>query len=224
MCYGTEAAWIPAVIAAAGAGTSAYTADNARKQQDQEASAGIMRQAQFQRQADAKVGQTVQQISQSNPDEDKKLAERDYLAALQRNKQATTGALNPVAGASDRYAEDLSSATATGATNTAGLVKNQAAVDAPTFQRLRESNAAGDLASQLGLINGASGGADALMRSRIVSIRANPWLTGLGSGLQATGGALAGADWKKKLPKNPGQTPGYGDGIGDNPDIGFGGH
>ena len=192
MCYGAEAAWVPAAISAVGAGVTAYSADDARKKQDQATSAGIAQQAALNQSASQKVNETVQKIAASNPDAEKQSKEKDYLQALQRNKQATQGAVSPLAGASGRYQEDSATAAAGADAQTGALAKNAAAIDAPAYQRIDEGNLTGDLTSQLGLLGGQSSSADYLAKLKTGAITSNPWLNALGSGAQAYGQAAAG--------------------------------
>lgn len=199
MCTGLELL-VPALVSAAGTGLSAFAADRARKKQDREAAAGIMRQAEFQKQAGERVNENIQKLRGSNPEGETRAAEGDFMAALkaQQKPGMPMDALQPFAGGSQRYAEDVSTAKQAGETDVAALVKNLAAIDAPTFQRLREGQTTADTASKLGLIDQASQGQDFLTKLRTSSITANPWLTALGTGMQAYGSAKAGAAGKPK--------------------------
>lgn len=179
--------WWGVGAAAVGTGISLYSGNQTMRKKDSEASAGIMRQAQLQREADAKIKDATKQITQSNPEDEKQAAASQYLQALQRNKQATAGATSAVAGASGRYAEDVAASDADAAAKTGELVKTQAAIDAPAYQRLKEGATTDNLVSQLGLINGQSSDVANLTKLKVDSTTENPWLQALGQGLTSYG-------------------------------------
>jgi hypothetical protein len=178
-------------MAGAGTATTAITADQARKKQDQEAARGIMQQAELQRQASDKVQQNIQTLQGSNPDAERAAAETDFLMALQKAQQPGSTAVGGVAGGSQRYAEDVAASKTSSAADATDKAKTQARIDAPRYQRVAEGQDAADLASQLSLVDGASQGQDYLTQLRVNSITPNPWATALGSGLTAYGGAMA---------------------------------
>lgn len=188
MCTGAEIGAL--ALTAAGTGYQAYTQDQAAKNQDRAAAQGIMRQAQLQKEAGAKVAQNVQQLQASNPEDIKKTTERDLLAAIQKNS-AGTNAVSPIAGASQRYAEDVSGVQKNTMDFSKQLAKTQAAISAPGMQRLNEGASQSRLASQLALLGDQSQGQDALTRTQIAGIAPNPWAMALGSAAQAGGSAYA---------------------------------
>jgi hypothetical protein len=204
MCTGVEIAAL--VASAVGTGASVYSQQDALRQQDRAAAQGIIEQSALQRQAQSRVDQNIQQLAASNPDAERAKANQDFISALQASKLTKGGAgLEAGPGAtSQRFAEDVGGAQkAAGAENVA-LAGNLARIDAPTFQRLREGQAAAATASDLGLLTGQSQAQDYLNRLRIGQITANPWLNGGGQMLASFGNAMAARAPGGKLPVGSG--------------------
>lgn len=194
MCYGAEAVWVPAAVAALGAGVSAKTQNDSLKRQDQEAARGIMRQADIQRQAGARVNENIQNLKKSNPMGEEAAAQDQFMSALREAK--LTGATNnsnfaATPGASGRFAEEVNGARIASGNEGTALAGRLARIDAPMYQRIREGQARGDTASKLSLLESDSANQDFLTRLRTASQRPNPWLLGAGSALQAGGSAMA---------------------------------
>lgn len=189
MCTGAEL--IPLLIAGAGTAVSVGAQQSAARKQDREAAAGILRQAQLNREAGAKVSKTLDQLEQSNPQEDIAKRQASYMDALRRAQPSTNKALPDAVGGSDRFAEDVSAArgaNAAEAGTTAGLM---ARIDAPTIQRTREGQLANDTLSQLSLLDDRSRQADYLTRLRVSMQKPNPWAIGAGQALNGYGSTLA---------------------------------
>jgi hypothetical protein len=170
------AAAIPLIIAAAGAGVNAYNQHQAANAKEQAAAEGIRQQALQQQQANADVTNTVQKISQSNPDATRKAAADQFMAQLQRNRSAIAPTLT---GASGRYGADVTAQTGTTDALAADTAKNMAAVNAPGMQRQAEGLDMGQLATDIGGIRANSQAQDFLTQLRARAAQPNPWLTAL---------------------------------------------
>lgn len=192
---GTEAAWIPAVIAAVGAGASAKNTYDTAKRTDNEAAAGIAAQAQKQRQADSRVNQEVQQLQASSPEQERANATNQFMDQLRRTRgeQYDTGSAGATSGA-------FKTDTANAATNVADFGKTQAdqlaRISAPSRQRSNEQISFGRLGSDLGGIGRAANGDAFLSQLRLRGIQRNPWVDagagvaqGVAGGMAQTGGA-----------------------------------
>lgn len=202
MCFGAEAAWIPLVASAAGAGMSGIAQHQMLKKQDQATAQNIMQQAARNREASARVGKNVQQLQQSNPDSHIAARRTAYTDALRR-AQPTNAALPGTPGASARFAEDVGSARVASAASGAEDADLLARIEAPTLQRQQEAQAAAGTSSDLNLIADRSRGEDFLAKMRLASIRPNALLTaggqllsGFGQAAAARGGTGGGSIWE----------------------------
>lgn len=87
MCYGAEAAWVPAVVAAVAGGTgTALAAKASNKQQEAQAEAQskeMFRQAELQRQSDNKVREGIEQFTPEKQDAQLQQAVADRTENLQ---------------------------------------------------------------------------------------------------------------------------------------------
>lgn len=87
MCYGGEAAWVPAVVAAVAGTGSAYAANRAQNKQVEAQAEAEKRdrfaQAELQRQADAKVQQGISEFTPQKQDEQLAQATQQRTQALQ---------------------------------------------------------------------------------------------------------------------------------------------
>ena len=192
MCFGAEAAWVPAVIAAVSAGTTGYAQNQALKRQDREAAANILAQGAANREASQRVNKTVQELKTSTPDDAIAQRREAYTAALRKNQPGTESAALPTfSGASMRFAEDVGGARAASAASGAEDADIMARLDAPALQRQAEAQRAAGAASDISLISGRAGGQNALSQIRRAGIQVDPWLTAAGQIGSAYAGGLA---------------------------------
>src|SRR4051812_9942209 len=106
---GTEALWIPAVMAAVGTGVQAKEQHDTLKEQDEAAAQGIRTQAGHQREADARVAQEVNKIGQSSPEDSQREATDAFMSQLKRTRAQAQGG-GSVGAVSDAYATDSTQA------------------------------------------------------------------------------------------------------------------
>jgi hypothetical protein len=188
MCW--QAA-LPLLLSAGGTALQYSAQNDARRRQDRETAAGIMRQAEMSRQASQKVSENVQELSQSNPEGDIQSQRAAYVEALRRS-QPTRDSATPAAGnVSDRFSDSVGVARTEGEAEARDTADTMARVEAPTYQRLRENQGAADVASQLGLIQGRSAGQDYLTRLRVALTQPNQGQMAAGSVLSGFGNAAA---------------------------------
>jgi hypothetical protein len=204
----STSALISAGVSALGGGVTAYSNNQATKARDQATAANIMQQQQLQRQGQQQVSDTVKKVAASNPDSEKQVAERDFLAALQRGHAGNDSSDPALSGAGQRYAEESVAANKASGAQAKDMAATQAAVEAPTYQRLNEGNTVADAASKLSLLRDQAEGQNAIGQLRIGSIAPSQAGSALGSFLTTGGQALAGKDWSKKIPQPTG-LPGY---------------
>lgn len=223
MCLGAEAAWVPALISAAGAGVGAVNQAQTLRQQDRDVARGIRSQMALSQQANQRVAKQIQDTAKSSPDEEAAKADSDFVAALKRAKVSNGGADLSGPGGS-RFQDDLGLARTAAQNEGSALSKQLAAIDAPKFQRMREGVNTNNAAIDLSMLDDRSKALDFLTRMKVASRRANPWVDALGQGLTAFGLAKAGQASKKpagatgsifnSLPSQaPPVTVGYGDGY-----------
>lgn len=196
---GTEAAWVPLVVAALGAGATYVNTEQTNKKQDRAALEAIRNQRAIQDRTDAKVMQTLSDVEASSPAAERQKAADEYLKQVMTAQQVARANLQKT-GYSDAYDEE---ATQSGqqaqdyATQVGGLM---ASIDAPTAQRTREGFRFGDLASDLGRVASESRGQAWVDELKRRSIRRNPYLdaaAAAASGYDGAGGGggTAAGDW-----------------------------
>lgn len=201
---GTEALWVPAVIAAVGSGIQAKEAHDVAKDQDEAAAQGIRTQAGRQREADARVQQEVDKIGASSPEESQREATDAFMQQLQRTRSQARGG-ESVGAVSDAYTTDSAAATKAvdqyGA-NRAGVLGR---ISAPGLQRTAETVSRLRAGSDLGQIGRNAAGDQFLNQLRMSQISANPWMMAAGQALQSYGQSSA-ASSGTKAPKPQGGT------------------
>lgn len=173
---GTEGVWIPAVIAAVGAGASYYNTEQTAKRQDAELARQIVASSQRQREADALVNKTLMEQEGSNADQYEKDALQQYTEQLQRTKGSANRGLSQVGEVSDRFAQDTANAEKTIDDYGASTAKLYSRIDAPANQRMAEGITFSRLAGDLDTVRSGFQSADYLNRMRLGNIRRDPWL------------------------------------------------
>ena len=191
---GTEAIWIPAVLAAVGSGIQANETARTARREDEEAAQGIRTQSGRQREADARVAQEVNKLQGSSPEESQREATDAFLGQLRRTRSQAHGE-QQVGAVSDAFNTDSARANADVdqyGVNRAGVLGR---INAPGLQRTAENVSRSRAATDLGLIGRASEGDQFLTQLRLQNVRANPWtmaggqvIAGAGSGMAANGG------------------------------------
>jgi hypothetical protein len=198
MCYGAEAVYIGAALAAAGAATSSYANSQQLKKQDQIAAQGIVQQGALKKQGQQDVGQNIQSVAQSNQASQAKSAQQlsSFRSALQEDAPQNASADPSVPGASKAFAQEQAKSGASASNYVDAIAKSAATTQGTQLERVDEGNAMGATAGKLGVLSGESSEQSYLTKLQIQSTQANPWISGLGkvlSGAGAVVGAGAGA-------------------------------
>lgn len=215
---GTEAAWVPLVLSAVSAAGTAYNTKRTADRQDSEAAAGIKKQAETQRQANALLGKTIQDTLQSTSAPEKATAQQQYIDQVMNSMgQANAGLTQQ--GLSEDFSQRAGGAQVANADYGATTADLLARMDAPVLQRQREGNAFADTGMDLSVLQGNVAGDQFLTDMRMKGIRRNPYIdimAGLMSGAAAGyGGGARGAGASKVGPyasgyKYPGTATSYG--------------
>lgn len=188
---GTEAVWVPLVAAALAGGATYVNSRNTARKQDANLAADIRSSAAKQREATGEVNRTIEETRASNPEADKAASLRNYLQQLAVAKPQADQSFAAVTGASDAYKGDAADA-ALGVEqygkDTAGLMSR---IDAPTQQRLRESNKRDNLQAAIDRIKRFAEGDHAISQIKLQGIRRNPLLDAFASAAQGYGSAVA---------------------------------
>lgn len=187
---GTEALWIPAVMAVLGAGVSTYNTQKTAKKQDQALAASIERKAEKGRVADKRTGELIDQLETSNPLDERGQALAQYTQALRAGEGAATGGVTRGAGAaSSRYAEDAAAAALGIEGYGANRAANQSVIDAASLQRFNEGKNFSAAGSDINEIARQARMAEFLGGLQVARVGRNPWLDAAATGLTAAGGA-----------------------------------
>jgi len=203
---GTEAAWVPLVISAIGAGASAYNQHNVAKQQKEEATNLMVGQQKKQKIADERINQELTDLSSSNPEAERQKALDGFLSMLRANSSQATGGESPVTG-SARFATD--SAASKGAIQDygTGRADTLSRIVAPTRQRTNEAVNVGRMQDD---VSGVARDANAerfLSELRMQSIRPNEWIDAGAGILKGAGAGMA--SYYNNLPDVSGATGTY---------------
>ena len=180
-----------ALITAAGTGVSMYAQNKNAKNQQNQLAASEMQQGNLEREASAKVAQTTARAAAANPNNESNNLLAAYKSALSA-AAPTSGAINPVAGGSKRYAESTASAKSNVGAYADEMAKNMATTGGAQLQRIDTGNDIANTASQLGLLDTQSVNDQAVLKAQLEGDTPNPWLTALGSIAQGAGQGMMG--------------------------------
>jgi hypothetical protein len=183
---GTEAFWVPAVLAAVSAGGQYANQSAANSRSDKAEAQALTDQQQIREKGEQDVNKTVQDISKSNPQSLAATATGDYVSQLRRNQAGSTtnaptpgsSALAPAVGGSARYNSDKGtsqqSVQSYGNTNASELGD----LDAAVRQRQNEGLEMQTLGTNLNTL-----GAQSYSQNFVDQLRANtagqtnPWVS-----------------------------------------------
>lgn len=188
---GTEAVWVPYVIAALGAGAGAVNARQVAKKNEQIQNRGIAAQAARQRDADARLAAATAEQARSTPEAERAQSLDDFTSQLRAAKTAASGTTDVPMG-SDRYQTDDTAAKADIQNYGGQLADITSRLVAPMRQRQREREQLGRAESDVaGISRNAMGDAwlTQLMQS---SVQPNTALSIAGPMLTGAAGAMAG--------------------------------
>jgi hypothetical protein len=209
---GTEAFWVPAVMAAVGTGAQYVNQQNASTRQNNAEVQAINNQQQIRGNANAQVKQLTDQVAQNTPTQIQGQETGAFVNTLRKNAAGSTqggptnlnptnggqsvSALAPASGASSRYNADTAASQKAvqdfGQTNASEL----SAVDAAVRQRQNEGLAMQTLGTNLNGLNLQSQTQSFVDQLRSLTAgQANPWVSILGKGLNSAAGGMAKNGW-----------------------------
>lgn len=212
---GTEAFWVPAVLAAVSAAGSAVN-QNAANQRGQNAEVQALdTQNMFRNQADNLVKQQTQKITTSDPDAIANAEKGSFVNTLRQNVGGTTGAastdptnfgaptsaLGPTPGASSKYQSGKTAAAEQTQQYGNTYAGDESAVDAAVRQRQNEGLQMQTLATNLNGLNQqsmAQGFVDQL-RTKAASVP-NPWVSLFSNALGGAANATSKNGWFSSSP------------------------
>lgn len=186
---GSEALWVPAVLAAVGGGASYVSQKQAADKQDDMLGAQIRQQSARQDEADKSVNQLIANRTTSDAANERGNASTQYLQQVRAAQGTASNGLRQAGAVSDAYQQQSNDAALGIADYGANVANLMARIDAPQQQRQREAIEGAQLGSDLGLIGRRAAGDDYLAKIKMQGVRANPWLAAFG---QAASGAAMG--------------------------------
>jgi hypothetical protein len=182
---------IPLAISAIGSGAQAYNSYDTAKDQDAEAAAGIRSQANYQREADARLNEEIGALERSTPEGASQSALEQYMTQLQRTRAQAQGSNPGVPGASNEFVNDTAAANKSVGNYGDRLAGIMSRISAPDRQRQAETTGFNRAAGDVQGIGRNANGSAFLSELRSRGIRNNPWVD-LGGKLVQNAGAAAG--------------------------------
>lgn len=204
---GTEEFWVPAVLAAAGAGANYVNTSKANSRQQAGEVQSIIDQQKLQGQGNAQVKALTNQIAADTPAQLAAKSTGDFVSTLRKNAAGTgsggsggasvlfgapTSSLPTDINASSRYKAGTAGAQTQTQQYGNDLATTMGGINGATLERQNEGLAQNTLGTNLNLLGGQSytqNFADQLRAQ--ASGQANPWLTLLGGALSGAGSTLS---------------------------------
>lgn len=211
---GTEAIWVPLLIAAASGGVSYYNGQQLEKDQNKVLSQGIHEQQGHQDEINQQTQELLSKFASSNPEADKAQSLAAYQAQLAKNKGVANSGLTHVAGASGDYQTGTQDA-ALGIADYGNMLSSlMSRIDAPEQQRQREGEMMGDYGVGVDREKRYAQGDEYINQLKLKSLHRNPWLDALSAALKGVG--MAGSGGLSSIFGSGGTTAG---GIFDGMDM-----
>lgn len=192
---GTEAAWIPLVMAAVGTAASVYSTKDAARKQDNALARQIEGSAKKEREADSRTRKLIDDTAASSPEGERTQALNQYLQALNSSGGAATAGLTAQkGGVSDRYARDAKDAALGVSKYGAERAGLFATTDSARRQRTNESTKVGRAATDINGIMREAAAQDFLnsLKTQSAGVR-NPYVDAFAGLAQGAAGAYSGA-------------------------------
>ncbi len=188
MCTGAELGLLLTVV---GGGAGAVNTGISNRRRGRAAAEGIRQQGETQAEANRRVNERVQDIAQSNPEEERTASLEGFLNTLRDASKTTGGDTDPLALGGSRFAERVGSGEVE--TRRRGVESSDilSRIDAPLRQRTREAGRVGDTALQLDEL-GRQSQADAFINQlRVASKRPNVLVEALASAAKGAGSVIS---------------------------------
>jgi hypothetical protein len=195
---GTEAVWIPLVIAAASAGASTYNTVKTNKRQDQQLASTIRNQSSKQREQEARINDETKKLSESTSADERAKKLEAYTAALRKNQGNITAGFNGVGG--ETFQKDAAAAAQDVMSEGMGTADLMSRIDAPVDQRRGEGVSFGNLGVDLDNTAREAQGQNFLDQIRLQGIKRNPWIDAAADfGMAYAGGKVGGTGTASKF-------------------------
>lgn len=192
---GSEALWVPAVLAAVGGGATYVSQKQAADKQDDILGAQIRQQSARQDEADKSVNQLLANRTTSDAANERGNASAQYLQQVRAAQGAASNGLRQAGAVSDAYQQQSNDAALGIADYGANVANLMARIDAPQQQRQREAIESAQLGTDLGLIGRRAAADDFLAKLKIQGVQPNPWLAIGGSVASGLGQGMAAGGW-----------------------------
>lgn len=186
---GTEAFWVPTVLAAASAGTQYVNQNQANKKRDAAETQALINQGEKRQEANAQVKGLIDKIGANSPQQIAAKSTGEFVSQLRKNAAGSTqspsdmSALPPNIGGSSRYSTDAAKSQRDVQAYGNDLATELGGIDAAVRQRQGEALGLQTLGTNLNTINLGSYGQNFVDQLRAQAAgQMNPWLT-LGSNL-----------------------------------------
>jgi hypothetical protein len=185
---GTEALWIPVVLAAVGTGVQMYNTQQTEKRTNNAIAAQLAEQAAIDKKGQKLVSDELLKQQQSGPEKFRQNSLDQYMDQIIKTGGKANAGLNQVGGTSSAFKAGEKQAGADIFANSAATADSLSRIDAPGLQRMEEGLSFNRLGSDIGRVGAMSDSAKYLgdIQIRRASAR-DPWLDALGSGLTAYG-------------------------------------
>jgi hypothetical protein len=190
--YFTGGALTPELVGMMGSQVGQYAQQQALNKQDKITAANILEQGNLNKQAEGDVSSTINKIAASNPEASKAKMLTAENQALQLGAATSASAQPAVPGASKSYKAAVGGANATAGDYINNIKQGMAGTNAPTLQRIGESQDIANTASDIGLLGQQSQRQNYAAQVAEQSVRQNPWLQDLGMTMQAAGTIMGG--------------------------------
>lgn len=178
------------IITAVAGGVSAKNQRDTLKRQDRAAAAGITEQGKNQKEANQRVNEQIQELAGATGEAEQASALADFQTALRSGEAGTEGALDPVAGASDRFAERVTAGKDELKTKAGAKAQRLSVIDGILRQRINEGQDIGRTGGDINAIAGNVRGQDFLTQLRVASERPNANIDALAGIAQGIGSGL----------------------------------
>ena len=190
---GTEALWIPAVMAVVGAGATYANNRSQANKADKINSQALLKAGERQKRADSKVNELIDRTGKSNAVDEKAGLMGGYLQQLAQAQSGAKQGLASTGAASSRYNQEATAAALGIDASGQQYADLTSRLDAPILQRQGEGIDRRNTGTDLTTIVREQEGEDAGTALRLRTIRDNPWLLALASAASAAGSSYSGA-------------------------------
>lgn len=180
--------WWAVGAAVASAVVKGYNEHKTAKKQDKAAAQSILKQAEYQREANQRMTEQLDTLEQSTPDDEFQTRSSQIRDQLRKKQTMALSGISTTGGG-DAVTELAGEAGGTAVGYGDFINEALSGIDAPMLQRQGESFDRADVEGHLNRLRRNSAQEDNLLRLKQASIRPNPLLSLISTGLSAYSGA-----------------------------------